>query len=77
VRIDYYQPEKSHILLAAKPNKITLTYTRCYLLRLHKIDLGMNEHDIKNELDIAKHKELQNLQCKVDYLRNEIHLLEF
>ncbi|HXX97068.1 MAG TPA: hypothetical protein VEL11_08145 [Candidatus Bathyarchaeia archaeon] len=39
------------------------------MLRLHKIDVGMNEHDVKNELDIAKHNELQNLQWKVDYLK--------
>jgi len=72
------RPFRAHRLLltgqvthikAAKSNKITLTCTRCYLLRLHKIDVGMNEHDVKNELDIAKHNELQNLQWKVDYLK--------
>ncbi|MGB6531904.1 MAG: hypothetical protein WBF33_27680 [Candidatus Nitrosopolaris sp.] len=48
------------------------------LLRLHKIvqGIGMNEQDIKNVLDIAKHNELQNLQWKVEYLRNEIAMLE-
>ncbi len=48
------------------------------LLRLHRIvkDLGMNEHDIKNVLDIVKHNELPNLQWKVEYLRNEINMLE-
>jgi hypothetical protein len=48
------------------------------LLRLHKIvkDLGLNEQDIENVLDIAKHNELQNLQWKVEYLRNEVNMLE-
>jgi transposase len=48
------------------------------LLRLHKIvkDLGLNEQDIENVLDIAKHNELQNLQSKVEYLRNEVNTLE-
>jgi hypothetical protein len=48
------------------------------LLRLYKIikDLGMNEQDIKTVLDIAKHNELQNLQWKAEYLRNEINMLE-
>ena len=48
------------------------------LLRLHKIvkDLGLNEQDIENVLDIAKHNELQNLQWKVEYLRNEVDMLE-
>jgi hypothetical protein len=48
------------------------------LLRLHKIvkDLGLNEQDIENVLDIAKHNELQNLQWKVEYLRNEVNTLE-
>jgi hypothetical protein len=48
------------------------------LLRLHKIvkDLGLNEQDIENVLDIAKHNELQNLQWKVEYLKNEVNVLE-
>jgi hypothetical protein len=37
----------------------------------------MKEHDIHRALDIAKHNELQNLQWKVGYLRNEINVLEF
>jgi chromosome segregation ATPase len=28
-------------------------------------------------LDIAKHNELQNLQWKVEYLRNEVNMLEW
>jgi predicted HTH domain antitoxin len=48
------------------------------LLRLHKIlkDLGLNEQDIENVLDIAKHNELQNLQWKVECLRNDVNMLE-
>lgn len=48
------------------------------LLGLHNIvkNLGMNEEDVKNVLDIAKHNELQNLQWKAEYLRNEINMLE-
>lgn len=48
------------------------------LLTLFKIvkNLGMNDHDIKNVLDISRHNELQNPQWKVEYLRNEINMLE-
>jgi len=48
------------------------------LLGLHKIvkDLGMNERDIRNVFELAKYDELQNLQCKVEYLRNEVNVLE-
>jgi hypothetical protein len=48
------------------------------LLRLHKIvqDLGMGEHDIRNVFELAKYDELQNLQWKVEYLRNEVNMLE-
>jgi transposase len=46
------------------------------LLKLHKIDLGMKEYDIINALELAKHNELENLQWKVEYLRNEINMLE-
>ena len=48
------------------------------LLRLHKIvkDLGMEEHDIINVFELAKYNELQNLQWKVEYLRNEVNMLE-
>jgi transposase len=48
------------------------------LLRLHKIvkGLGMNEQDIHNVFKLAKHNELENLQWKVEYLRNEIGMLE-
>jgi hypothetical protein len=38
--------------------------------------LRMSEKDIENALDIAKHNELQNLQWKVEFLRNEINMLE-
>jgi hypothetical protein len=48
------------------------------LLRLHRIvkDLAMNEHDIKNVFELAKYNELERLQGKVEYLRNEIDMLE-
>ena len=48
------------------------------LLRLHKIvkDLGMKEHDMINVFELAKYNELENLQWKVEYLRNEIGMLE-
>src|SRR5215469_2396285 len=48
------------------------------LLRLHKIvkDLGMDEKEIIKVLELAKYNELQNLQWKVEYLRNEVNTLE-
>ena len=48
------------------------------MLRLHKIvkDLGMEEHDIINVFELAKYNELENLQWKVEYLRNEVNMLE-
>ena len=48
------------------------------LLRLHKIvkDLGLGEKEIIKVLELAKYDELQNLQWKVEYLRNEVNLLE-
>jgi hypothetical protein len=48
------------------------------LLRLHKIfnHLGMGEKDIVKVLELAKYDELQNLQWKVEYLRNEVNMLE-
>ena len=48
------------------------------LLRLHKIfnHLGMGEKDIVKVLELAKYDELQNLQWKVEYLRNEVNTLE-
>jgi hypothetical protein len=48
------------------------------LLRLHKIvkDLGLGEKEIIKVLELAKYDELQNLQWKVEYLRNEVNVLE-
>jgi chromosome segregation ATPase len=48
------------------------------LLRLHKIvkDLGMGEKEIIKVLELAKYDELQNLQWKVECLRNEVNMLE-
>src|SRR5215469_10054992 len=48
------------------------------LVRLHKIvkDLGLGEKEIIKVLELAKYDELQNLQWKVEYLRNEVNTLE-
>ncbi len=53
-------------------------YNLSNLLRLHKIvkDLGLKEYDVINALELAKHNELENLQWKVEYLRNELDMLE-
>jgi hypothetical protein len=45
------------------------------LLRLHK-GLGMEEQDITKVLELAKHNQLRYLQGKVQYLENEIRMLE-
>ena len=47
-------------------------------LRLHKIlnDLGMGEQEIINVLKLANNHQLQHLQWKVEYLRNDIDRLE-
>ena len=36
----------------------------------------MKEHDIINVFQLAKHDELERLQWKVEYLRNEVNMLE-
>jgi hypothetical protein len=48
------------------------------LLRLHKIvkDLRLGEKEIIKVLELAKYDELENLQWKVEYLRNEVNMLE-
>lgn len=48
------------------------------LLALHRIvkGLGMEKQDIKKVLELAKNNQLQYLQPKVEYLRNEISVLE-
>ncbi len=48
------------------------------LLRLLKMvkDIGMNEHDIRNVLELAKYNQLQYLQWRVVCLRYEINMLE-
>ena len=48
------------------------------LLRLHKIvkGLGMEEQEIRNVLELAKNNQLEYLQWKVEYLRNDIDMLE-
>ncbi|MGB8934674.1 MAG: hypothetical protein WCC17_06175 [Candidatus Nitrosopolaris sp.] len=48
------------------------------LLRLYKIvkDLAMEEHEIINVLKLASSHYLEHLQWKVEYLRNDIEMLE-
>jgi hypothetical protein len=36
----------------------------------------MNDQDIHKVLELAEYDELQNLQWKVEYLRNEVNMLE-
>ncbi|MGB8935111.1 MAG: hypothetical protein WCC17_08400 [Candidatus Nitrosopolaris sp.] len=49
-----------------------------YFLRLHKIlnDRGMEEQEIINVLELANDHQLKHLQWKVEYLRNDIEMLE-
>ena len=53
-------------------------YSLPSFLRLHRIvnDLGMGEQQIINVLDLANHNQLEYLQGKVEYLRNDIDMLE-
>ncbi len=53
-------------------------YNLSNLLKLDKIvrDLGMGEKEIIKVLELAKHNELENLQWKAEYLRNEVNTLE-
>jgi hypothetical protein len=48
------------------------------LLTLHRIikRLGMEQQDITKVFELAKHNELECLQWKVEYLRNEIFVLQ-
>jgi hypothetical protein len=48
------------------------------LLRLHKIlnDLRMGEQEIIRVLELANHNQLQYLQDKVEYLSNEVKMLD-
>ena len=36
----------------------------------------MKEHDINNVLELAKNNQLEYLQWKVEYLRNDVDILE-
>jgi hypothetical protein len=49
------------------------------LLRSHKIirRLEMEEHDIKKVFELAKYNQLELLQWKVQYLTEEVNMLEF
>ncbi|MFZ0897279.1 MAG: hypothetical protein WAZ77_22475 [Candidatus Nitrosopolaris sp.] len=53
-------------------------YSLPSFLKLHRIvnDLGMGEQQIINVLDLANHNQLEYLQDKVEYLRNEINNLD-
>ena len=53
-------------------------YSLPSFLRLHRIvnDLGMGKQQMINVLDLANHNQLEYLQGKVEYLRNEINNLE-
>jgi hypothetical protein len=53
-------------------------YSLPSFLRLHRIvnELGMGEQQITNVLDLANHNQLQYLQDKVEYLSNEVKMLE-
>jgi hypothetical protein len=53
-------------------------YNLSNLLKLVIIvkDLGMEENDLVKVLELAKHNELERLQRKVEYLRNEVEMLE-
>jgi hypothetical protein len=48
------------------------------LVTLHKIfkHLGMKQHDMFKVLELAKHNQLERLQGKVEYLENQIFVLE-
>ena len=48
------------------------------VLRLHKIlnDLGMREQEIINVLNLANRHQLEHLQSKAEYLRNDMDMLE-
>ena len=48
------------------------------LLRLHNIfkELGVGEHDIRNVFELVKEHQLEHLQGKVEYLKNEMFVLE-
>jgi len=53
-------------------------YSLPSFLRLNRIvnDPGMGEQQIINVLDLANHNQLQYLQDKVEYLNNEVKMLE-
>jgi hypothetical protein len=53
-------------------------YDLSNLLRLHRIfkNLGMDEKEVINVLELAKNNQLEYLQWKVEYLRNDIDMLE-
>jgi len=38
--------------------------------------MGLGEKEIMKVLELAKYDELENLQWKVEYLRNEVNMLE-
>ena len=50
-----------------------LSFWRLYMILC---DLGMGEQQIMEVLELAKHHQLEYLQDNVEYLRNEVDILE-
>jgi transposase len=72
---EYWELDHMHKLVQIYDE---VKYDLYSLLRLHKIvkDLGMNEHDIRNVLELVKYNQLQNVQPEVERIRSEINMLE-
>jgi hypothetical protein len=72
---EYWELDHMHKLVQIYDE---VKYDLYSLLRLHKIvkDLGMNEHDIRNVLELAKYNQLQNVQREAERIRSEINMLE-
>jgi hypothetical protein len=75
IRSEYWELDHMHKLAQIYDE---VKYDLYSLLRLHKIvkDLGMNEHDIRNVLELAKYNQLQNLQREAQRIRSEINMVE-
>jgi hypothetical protein len=73
---EYWKLDGMHILAQIYDEA---KYDLYDLLRLHKIfkDLGMNEHDIKNVLELIKYNQLQYPQWRVGCIRDEINMSEW
>ena len=73
---EYWELDHMHNLVQIYDE---VKYDLYSLLRLHKIvkDLGMNEHDIRNVLELVKYNQLQNVQREAERIRSEINMLEW